>query len=78
MSKNTQSQAARIRRICGVTKLAQWAEVTETSVYRWDHPKEKGGSGGIIPAQYHQAILAGARREGVDLTPEDFFGERAA
>lgn len=68
-----ESQAARITRICGVEHLAKWAGVSETSVYRWDHPKEKGGSGGVIPSTHHQAILDGARAAEIALSPSDFF-----
>lgn len=69
----SESQAARIIRLCGVKRIAKWAGVTETSVYRWDHAKEKGGSGGVIPSEHHQLILNGALAEGCALTPADFF-----
>ena len=70
---DTETQAARIIRLCGIETLARWAGVSTTSVYRWDHAKEKGGSGGLIPVTYHQAILDGAIAEGISLTPDDFF-----
>lgn len=69
----TETQAARIIRLCGIENLARWTGVSTTSVYRWDHAKEKGGSGGLIPVTYHQPILTGATAEGIVLTPDDFF-----
>lgn len=68
-----ETQAARITRICGVERLARWTSRTVTQVYRWDYPKAKGGSGGLIPAFHHQAILDGARDEGVKLRASDFY-----
>lgn len=71
----TETQAARITRICGVEKLAKWTGRSTTQVYRWDYPRDKGGAGGVIPAIHHQAILNGARAENIDLTTDDFFAE---
>lgn len=68
-----ESQAARITRICGVDRLSKWANVSVTQVYRWDYPREKGGSGGVIPSAHHQPILDGARTDQIALTPADFF-----
>lgn len=70
---SNESQAAKITRICGVERLSRWTERSVTQVYRWDYPREKGGAGGIIPSVHHQAILDGARAEGIDLAPADFF-----
>ncbi|WP_412058739.1 hypothetical protein [Bartonella sp. DGB2] len=43
-------------------------------VYKWTYPLEKPeGKGGIIPAKYQLALLEYARRNGLDLRPDDFF-----
>lgn len=44
-------------------KVARWCGVHPSQCSRWDW----------IPSKYQQAILDGARAEGIDLTPEDFF-----
>jgi len=56
------------------------AEVTGrdlSRVYRWMYPKERGGSGGIIPHREAEKILAHAMRNGIDVTPSDFFARPA-
>lgn len=69
----TETQAARLIRLCGIENLARWTGVSTTSVYRWDHAKEKGGSGGLVPVTYHRPILDGATAEGIAITTNDFF-----
>lgn len=41
------------------------------TVYRWLYPREKGGTGGIIPTKAWPDILTAARIEGIFLTAED-------
>ena len=57
----------------GVNRVSTWTGADKSRVHRWSYPKEKGGGDGVIPAQHHQKILDGARREGIALTPQDFF-----
>ena len=45
------------------------------TVYRWGHPREKRGCGGLIPADIQQVLIAHARRTQGGLRPEDFFPE---
>ena len=75
-----ETPAARLIRICGVERLARWTGVSTTQVYRWDYPRTKGGSGGVIPAFHHQAILDGARADKLKVKVADFFaaGGKAA
>lgn len=42
-------------------------------VYRWMHPRDRGGTGGLVPADCQQVLLDGARARGIDLRPEHFF-----
>lgn len=57
----------------GVAIVAQITGVHSSRVHRWTYPKERGGTGGTIPAAHQQAILNGARERGIPLAPEDFF-----
>lgn len=52
------------------------AEVTGkhlSRVYRWMYPRDRGGTGGLIPLQDAQKLLAVAATRGVALRPDDFF-----
>ena len=62
-----------IQKCGGHNIVASWAGVHVCNVYRWTYPKEKGGMGGVIPAQKQQKILKNAQKHGVRLRPEDFF-----
>lgn len=41
------------------------------SIFRWTYPREKGGTGGIIPTAAWPDLIHAARIEGVVLTAED-------
>lgn len=59
---------------CGGTKVV--SDVTgadRTYVWRWTQPKENGGTGGLIPAEYQPVILEWARMNSKQVTPEMFF-----
>ena len=43
------------------------------SVYRFTYPKEKGGTGGLVPSEHVQTLLTVAPDLGVDLSASDFF-----
>jgi hypothetical protein len=47
----------------GPTKVARWCEVHPSQCFRWKY----------IPAKHQVTILARARAEGIDLSPDDFF-----
>jgi hypothetical protein len=52
------------------------AAITGTAVsapYRWQHPRERGGTGGIIPQRHHRALLAFARARAIALSADDFL-----
>lgn len=67
------TQAGRIIAICGVQRIADWTGVSTVSVYRWNHPKERGGADGLIPTRHHKQILQGAAAAGIRLHQQDFF-----
>ena len=60
--------------ICGGFRaVAEMTGRNETRVRRWTYPKDRRGSGGLIPAECQQVIMAEARRRNIPLLPEHFF-----
>jgi hypothetical protein len=60
--------------ICGgYAETARMAGRSEVRIRRWEYTKEKGGTGGLIPADCQQVLLDAACAEGKDLRPEHFF-----
>lgn len=57
----------------GVDKTAEVTGKHVSRVYRWMYPKERGGTGGLIPQTDQPAILQYALSRGIDLSPADFF-----
>lgn len=61
-------------KICGgFEATAAMADRSEVRVRRWTYTKEKGGTGGLIPADCQQRLLDEARSRGLPLRPEHFF-----
>lgn len=59
---------------CGGHRVvAEMLGIHLSRVYRFTHPKERGGTGGIIPSRHQSTLLTEARRRGIDLSPSDFF-----
>ncbi|TBY40865.1 hypothetical protein E0H54_31750 [Rhizobium leguminosarum bv. viciae] len=56
----------------GLTSLAEITGVSVHTVMRWRMPKEKGGTGGVVPHWHIPAILHAAKERGIELTPADF------
>jgi hypothetical protein len=56
----------------GEAKVAEAAGVALTAPYRWQQPRAKGGTGGVIPHWHIAKLLDHARASGVDLTPSHF------
>jgi len=46
-------------------------KINQVSVYRWNHPKSKGGGDGVVPKNAMTWIIKAARMEGMILTAED-------
>lgn len=44
--------------------------VSKVSVYRWNHPRSRGGSGGVVPSSAMPAVLDAARYLGLYLSAE--------
>jgi len=47
--------------------------VAVQTAYRWSYPKERGGTGGVIPAKYHQILLDFSSKSDLPLKHSDFF-----
>lgn len=76
-TKMVASPAARVIEKCGgVDRVAKIVGRTPGSVYKWRWPKEKGGTGGLIPTDAQTKIWDAALRGEVDLTREDFLPEQ--
>lgn len=56
---------------------------SENQVRKWTYSRERGGTGGLIPAQFQQRLVEATRFTETPITPDDFFdlpeaGEDAA
>lgn len=66
--------AATVLAVCGgIPRVAALLELSRSSVWRWTQPKEKGGTGGVVPTKHQSALLKKARDHGIRLFPSDFF-----
>jgi len=54
--------------------IASITGIDPSEVYRWVKPKERGGTGGLVPAHWQRAVLDAAKKAGVKLKPEDLVG----
>jgi len=71
--------AERIISILGsADAVATVCGVHRSRVFRWTYPKDRGGTGGLVPAQHQQALLDAARARGLPLEPADFFRREEA
>jgi hypothetical protein len=62
-----------IGRCGGPEAVAKMLGVSKSCVYRWMYPKERGGTGGHIPAKHQTVLLKRAAESGISLEPSDFF-----
>ncbi len=60
----------------GIDKVSEITGKHVSRVYRWMYPKDRGGTGGMIPHSEAPALLAYAQTNDIDLTPADFFAAR--
>lgn len=57
----------------GEAKVAEVTGTSFTAPYRWQHAKDKGGTGGLIPQAHHVALLDYAAAHAIPLAAEDFL-----
>ncbi len=75
---NTQTQAERIAdKFGGPTQLANALGLSPSTVYRWNYPKSKKGSDGIIPTSQLRRVLEAAAARGIVVTAEDLYPKPA-
>ena len=56
----------------GLRKMAKAMGKDPANVYRWAKPREKGGTGGLIPSSAVMDVVDLAERDNVELTAEDW------
>ncbi|RYF25251.1 MAG: hypothetical protein EOO23_09090 [Comamonadaceae bacterium] len=73
MSTSHLEPARSVIRKIGVDTVVSVTGKHISRVYRWMYPKERGGTGGLIPHADALALLEYAKANEVDLSPGDFF-----
>lgn len=59
----------------GLRRTARLLELNHSSILRWSRPKERNGTGGIIPSWHRHLILTLAQQWDLDITSHDLdFG----
>lgn len=61
----------------GHTAVSHLLNVDRPQVHRWEYPRERGGTGGRIPARHHPTLLRLASERGIPLTLADLNPELA-
>lgn len=68
--------ASHVIEICGgFDVVAEMVDRHPTRVRRWTYPKNKGGTGGLIPADMQVVLMREAEKRSINLTPSDFFAQ---
>jgi hypothetical protein len=62
-----------LAKIGGVEVASKVTGKHVSRIYRWTYPREKGGTGGVVPHDDATKLLAHARAKEIDLTADDFF-----
>lgn len=65
--------AASIISKIGASKIAEITGKDISRVYRWRAPKERGGTGGVIPHEDAEKLLAAQCEHGFSLEAFEFF-----
>jgi hypothetical protein len=66
-----------IERLGGEAVVSKITKTAYTAPYRWQHSREKGGTGGVIPQRHHRTLLDYARARGIPLRAEEFLAPPA-
>ena len=62
-----------IDRFGGPDVVVEITGADRTRVYRWTQPKERHGTGGLIPQSHITKLLAAAKERGIRLDGNDFL-----
>ena len=57
----------------GAASLAKAINLPYATVYRWQLPKEQGGTDGLVPSKHHLPIIRAARLQDIDIKYSHFF-----
>lgn len=71
--RNLEPASTVIAKIGGVDIAAQVTGKHVSRIYRWTYPREKGGTGGVIPHEDATKLLKHASDHKIELTAADFF-----
>lgn len=62
----------------GTAAVARLLGVHRTRVWKYMQPREKGGTGGLIPIHHIRPLLDALRARGLPYTAEDFLPDAEA
>lgn len=71
--RNLEPASTVLAKIGGVEVAASITGKHVSRIYRWTYPREKGGTGGVIPHEDATKLLKHASENKLELTPADFF-----
>ena len=66
-----------IDRLGGFREVADFLGVHKSRVHRWTYPRDRGGTGGVIPQRHFGKLMDMAQKRGVDLQADDLVGRAA-
>lgn len=62
-----------ITKFGGPTAVSRIANVSAHTVIRWRTPRERGGTGGVVPHWHVPALVSAAETLGIDVSANDFL-----
>lgn len=62
-----------IEKLGGASIVSKITGTSHNVPYRWQYPRERGGTGGMIPQRHHPALLDYAREKRIRLRADDFL-----
>jgi hypothetical protein len=64
-----------VARLGGEAVVKDITQVSGSTPYVWQYPRENGGTGGTIPQRHHRKMLDYAKQNKIALKAEDFLPE---
>jgi hypothetical protein len=71
--RNLEPASTVLAKIGGVEVAASITGKHVSRIYRWTYPREKGGTGGVIPHEDATKLLKHASENNIPLSASDFF-----
>lgn len=75
-AKRLEPAASILQKLGGPTAVADYLGIHRTWPWKWQQPREKHGTGGLVPQKYHPQLLDLARLKCVPMTAADFLPPR--